>query len=247
MIDTRDKTHEVCIDIETGAAPEKSWKHLIENWEPPGSIKDEAKIDARRCAHAGKVREKANLLNDSPIVCIGVGYMKDGEIRADVQSGLERDQLQWFTDWWNEYAAQTAMIVGHNILNFDLPKLRLAYIRHGMALPRWLSIMPGLKQPVFDTMREFRYISTEHSQDRFVSFNAVCHALRIDKHPDDIDGSEVQQYLDAGDLDKVIFHCRQDVQRELLAARLMMGLGMGDDSHDSVRAEQAEDNITRLF
>ena len=97
---------------------------------------------------------------------------------------------------------------------------------------------------VFDIMREFQLISCEHSEKKMFSFNAVAHALRIDKHEDDIDGSEVQQYLDAGDLDKVVFHCRQDCQRELVAARLMMGCPVGGvENFEAAGVEEFEDDF----
>lgn len=62
----------VVIDLETGDAPAEAVEQALAGWTPPGNLKDPVKIDARRAEAVEKIRERAALLDASPILCVAL-------------------------------------------------------------------------------------------------------------------------------------------------------------------------------
>ncbi len=61
----------VVLDLETSDAPEDAIQAAVSAWKAPSNWKPETVV-AKRAEAAEKIREKAALLDASPIVCVGV-------------------------------------------------------------------------------------------------------------------------------------------------------------------------------
>ena len=221
----------LCIDIETADADTSYVDRAMADWKPPANIKDSAKIDARYLEAVAKIADKAALMDGAPIICVALHH---GELthcfhRLDVETDFlsaaqsDKQMLSELRAYLNEATSAGTELVGHNLLGFDLPKLRLAYLRHSLALPLCLQPpTPQRRQPVFDLMREFRYFSAEHHDERYVSLKTVLDTLGIER-PDDIDGADVPKAYREGRHDKILEHARLDVELTMRAYKMMMG------------------------
>ena len=116
------------------------------------------------------------------------------------------------------------VLVGQNILGFDLPKLRNAYLRHRLCLPAALRPMDGeSRQPVFDTMREIRFFSMENADERFVSLDTVARVLGIPQPKQVITGADCPRLHREGEHAVILTYCCVDVATTERAFLLMNG------------------------
>jgi Predicted 3'-5' exonuclease related to the exonuclease domain of PolB len=195
------------LDIETCACDEASIQSAIEQWRPPGTIKDEKKIAARRAEAGVKIREEAALLDSSPIISIAVKT----ETQAIVFNGMdlepypiegwtvlpcgdEKMMLWAFSQWAQAVANEHTTLVGHSILRFDLPRLRGRIVWYRLLLPAILD--PG--QPACDTQRMFKYFSTEHYDEWFISLDTVCTHLGLPRKASLLNGADIPQLYSEG-------------------------------------------------
>ena len=203
------------IDIETSTAPEHVIAQMIAGWEPPANIKDAEKIQERREKYATEAKAKSALTDAAPIVTIAAkGLLGATQVQAIFHSfgsgegfgcpALKQNgwtvlsfddskaMLQAFGQALDNLANEATQLVGHNILNFDLPKLRLNFVKSGLPLP--LCLQPrDENQPVYDTQRHAKYFSIEASNQPFYSFKKLEKALGIadESHKDIMSGAEV--------------------------------------------------------
>ena len=212
----------ICIDIETANADSRYVDAAIENWTPPANIKDPAKLKARYNEARIKLAEKSALSDAAPIICVAL-YDSDGHMTTTRFEQSEESILQTLSNFLRDSVSAGTELVGHNILGFDLPKLRLAYLRHGLQLP--LCLRPPTtqhRQPVFDLMREFRYFSAEHYNSRYVSLKTVLETLGIER-PDDIDGTDVPKAYAEGRHNEILNHTWLDVELTMRAYKMLTG------------------------
>lgn len=223
----------VTIDIETGDAPEHAIERALMNWTPPSNVKDAAKIEARRQEAAGKIREKAALLDASPILCVclktdRVALALNGmdaeshpiEGWQVVPCGDERSMLLALRDWMNASTNPDTRIIGHNVRSFDLPKLRAAYVRHRLKLP---AILMAWRDDVeiVDTMSLFKSFSMESRDNPFVSLDSVCSALDVPRPKGIINGGHVPQLYREGEYHNILVYCAIDTAATERAFLLM--------------------------
>lgn len=227
----------VVTDIETSDAQEDAIQAAIAAWKPPANIKDLAKIEARRLEAAEKIRERAALLDASPIVCIGARSDREGVMfngmgdpgplelpgwRIDTHDD-ERAMLAALGEWLDTHTDEQTALVGHNVRNFDLPKLRGGYVRHRLALPACLKPREsGPAQPVIDTMTLFKSFSMEHRDDFAVGLDVVCHAFGIPRPKQYISGADVPRLHREGQIAAICTYCCIDVNATAEIYRLMM-------------------------
>ncbi len=227
----------VCLDIETGHADEKYIKAEIERWEPPSNYKDPDKIEAKRAEDAVKIREKSALLDGSPIVCIAARTEKVGRIFNGVSkktfdvnhsevigSGNEKKMLEDFRTWLDSVTNDQTCLIGFNLLAFDLPRLRGAYMRHRLKLPKILTprILEDERQPAVDVMRLYlKWFTAKHHNLIMISLDEVIRALELPPYKDRIDGSQVPDLIKAGKVKEVLTYCAVDTLATLQAYLLM--------------------------
>jgi hypothetical protein len=225
----------LCLDLETGDAPEEAVSTALEGWKPPSNLKDPEKIEARRLEAMGRIREKAALLDASPILCVAVktetaALIFDGMTTTasvpgweEMPCGSERALLLALRSWLDRSTTPETVIIGHNVRNFDLPKLRQAFIRHGLRLPEILK--PRLRDEeraeVIDTASLIKAFSMEHRDDFCPSLEAVAATLGIPRPKGVISGADVPRLHRAGEYAAILTYCAVDCACTARAYQLM--------------------------
>ena len=232
----------ITLDIETGYAPAAEIAEQIENWEAPKNIKDADKIAERKAAFEEAAKSKSSLTDAAPIVsiclktnsgvCVLLSGMGKGKATQKptgwqvMEFDSEGEMLGIFAAMMNSLADDQTRLVGHNILGFDLPKLRNRMVRNKVKLPQCLVPRFGdgeKNQPIYDTMKSARYFSQELSNQMFVSFDALAHALGLPIHKHLMDGSQVPFFAEQGRVDEILLYNALDVEREEAAFLMMTG------------------------
>lgn len=229
-------------DLETGDAPEEAIQAALTGWKPPANIKDGEKIEARRQEAAEKIRERAALLDASPVLCVAIqtdatAVLFNGMDTEEhtvtgwevMPCGDERGLLLKLRDWLDTNTGPQTLIGGHNIRGFDLPKLRSAYVRHRLCLPELLK--PRLRDEpapeVVDTMSLYKAFSMENRDNLFISLDTVADGLGIVRPKGVISGSDVPRLHAAGENAAILTYCAIDTATTAWAFLLMTGIGGG--------------------
>lgn len=217
-----------CFDVETGNPSPDTMKQLEETylseWEPPANFKDVEKIESRRQIGLEKFRERAALLDAAPIMMCGLMF----EDATFLLHGLKRAKPRWFgnrknavtlqgfgderelmmgvSDVLNAKTTPDSIGVGHNIFGFDLRRLRLATVRHGLPLPAALRVVRDDdedRQHFCDTMQLYgRYFG--RSNDIMISQTVMLEQLGITPLLRDVcTGADVPKLLDSGNVNEV--------------------------------------------
>ena len=248
------------IDIETGYAPDDVVSEMIRQWEPPTNIKDPEKLQARLDAYAEEAKGKSALTDSAPIISIAingqVGLNKAAYALHSMGATLpmpaldamgvqvvgfdtEAAMLGALTAILDTITNPETVLVGHNLVSFDLAKLRNRMVRSKAALPAALRPAQEDSQPVYDTMRHAKWFSIEAGNSPFFSFKKLEAALGLTNagHKNIMSGAEVpakhaeamaakaagniQQYHDLATL--IVAYNWQDVIQEEKAFRMMTG------------------------
>lgn len=224
------------IDLETGDAPAEAVEQALAGWTPPGNLKDPVKIDARRAEAMEKIRERAALLDASPILCAALQTDRARLIfngmdtsTPDIDGwpvlpcGDERGLLLALRAWLDTHTTAETVIVGHNLQGFDLPKLRHAYVRHSLRLPTLLKpkLRDEEKAEVVDTMRLFKAFSMEHRDDYAIALDTVAASLGIPRPKQYMTGADCPRLFREGQVQTVLTYCAVDVATTARAYQLM--------------------------
>lgn len=225
---------QIFVDLETGNPSPERMAELVRQfeleWEPPGNLKDETKIEARRTADLAKFTEKAALLPDAPVRVVAVladklwqfHSMKRERARWEgsktvVVEGFadEKSMLEATCSLLADVAGPDTLFVAHNAFAFDLPRLRLAFVRNGLALPPALQLKiadEDSQSRVFDTMTQFARRFLGQNGPGFVSQDAMLDSMGIRPLSNqNLTGADVPALLDAGKLDAVLLKNRADL------------------------------------
>lgn len=215
------------IDIETGNASDAEVKaHFDVFYEPPSNYKDPAKITAHREEAWVKAQKKSALLPSAPVIAIGLKSATElrclhsmrehtpairqiGSLGAMVEGFADvQGMLSALSCLLAARTAEETAIVGFNIRDFDLPRLRRAMARLRMPIPGAL-LNPD--QPLFDNMHKYlRLFSGE--REIMIAAERVSEELGIDPHR--LQGKIVPELHAAGEIESVIDKCLLDVCEE---------------------------------
>lgn len=212
----------LALDIETaGGRPEDAEAWMRRQWAPSDKWKPET-IGARYLEMLAKKRERLALLDDSQIICVGLRG-SDGAARAF--HSMAREPARSISGAWvggadNEREMLLALrcaldgqtdgetaLVGHNIMAFDLNRLRNAYLRNQLRLPACLA---DAHQAVFDSMREYgRRFSAD--SEGMISLSDVCARLGVPCHKGVLDGQGVPELFAQKQSEAIVTYCLLDV------------------------------------
>lgn len=153
------------------------------------------------------------------IVCISVGFIKGSKLYYKALTG---DQKTIIEDFYSLLLDTQLDVSGHNIINFDLPVLRLKAFECGVeTLPPRKVVDSGAKpwtlaESVFDTM--------EVSKGTYyynLSLDAMCMLAGVETPKDDIKGHQVTAAYYNGEIERIAEYCNKDV---IASAKLFCAL-----------------------
>ncbi len=239
------------IDVETGdpANLKEIVKQEMEEWTPPTNWVDKNKIRDKKETDEIKKMGAGGLMDDAPIVTIAIysaGHgaclsaapggkgriaSKEHENAFIYRDGSEEKMLIHLRDMLNDICTlptettEGTMIMGHNIINFDLPRMRLRCPANGIKMPDILCCGIGSQDqrlsPVFDTMRIFtRFYSCKDI--RYISLDRICDLLGIESPKNGFSGADVPVAWKEKKYSKVEEYCLGDAKAEEQVALLMM-------------------------
>lgn len=198
------------LDIETIPCEDEELKaEIAAGIQPPGNYKKADTIAEWEKTEKPKLIEEAVQKSGldggfGRILCIGWA-VDDGPVQV-TQESEERYLLQTVLEGWEGFLDRVPTVVGHNVAGFDLRFLWQRCVVNGVFPQGLLSVMQAKPwdKSINDTMLMW------HPQNK-VSLVKLCKILGIPKD-DPVDGSQVYALLKAGELDKIISHCRSDVE-----------------------------------
>lgn len=213
------------LDIETVAgSPDEAETWMRQAWSPSKTWKA-ATIGERYLETLAKKETQLGLLDSAPILSVAlVGdawplmlahWMPQAIQLPGVAAATladERTLLTWLADVLRALPDDVPLC-GHNILHFDLPKLRRRMLVCGVLLPRSLVERDW---PVYDTMREWGRFTLD---DRpYVPLVECLEACGLPNHKQLVDGSHVQTLYDQQRWTELAMYAVADVlaERELL-------------------------------
>jgi DNA polymerase elongation subunit (family B) len=132
-----------------------------------------------------------------------IGYALNDE-PAEIITGSESEQLRKFWD----LASSNKPLIGHNILQFDIPFLIqrsvILGVKHNFVVPK-----PWEKGLVFDTMVEW---SSGAWNKGWNSLDVVARALSLPTSKDKLSGSQVNDFFKNGQNEDICSYCKADVE-----------------------------------
>ena len=180
----------VFLDIETVPTPEALVETQIKDSQHEA---DEPTIIKRLSLSALTAR----------ILCLGYSIEPPHDSPVDILHGDETEILRNF---W-KLATDVSLFVGHNILDFDLRFIYQRSIINQIKPSREIPLSRFRSSPVFDTMHEW----SKWGRD-FVKLDALAKSLNIPSPKEDLDGSKVFEYYQAGNLSDIHEYCKRDVE-----------------------------------
>lgn len=188
----------------------------IENFKAPANYKDAEKIrEYRENAQFEAYKKQALNSMQGQIVCIGYGYM--GEVDT-ITLSPEKDCLDLFYFRLKEIVdaiRETPTFIGWNIATFDLPWLWRKAIQHNLS--RLRSFIPKDNRNLYiDLMKVW---SAEYKD--YVSLDDCAKFLGIEHEGGS--GSDVFDWWQAGEIDKITYHCQQDIKTTMAIYERILG------------------------
>jgi len=213
----------IVLDIETGFADKATVARAVERIKPPSNYKDPEKISKWMEDAATQAAEDSALLDGSPVTCISLVCGKARHVFDSSVKDGEATMLNQVRHFLDTETGPDTVVVGHNHLAFDLPRLRSAYLRNRLALPMIFRVdLDETKRPkVADTMRMFHYFTSERHEDRHVSLRDVVAALGLPPLKDGVTGKDMPALAKAGKWGTVREYCLLDAVATEAAYLLM--------------------------
>ncbi len=142
--------------------------------------------------------------NFGRIFCIA--YIKEPPKKssASIISGSEKEILAKF---W-KLVRNADLLIGHNILDFDLRFIYKRSIVHGVKPTRDLNFARYRSRPIYDTMREWE----KWSMGSKTSLDTLSKILGFPTSKDELSGSKVYQAYQDKEYEKIYRYCKKDVE-----------------------------------
>jgi hypothetical protein len=215
----------LALDIETtDARPEDAERECRLAWTPRKNLKTDAVFGKQIREALEKKMKKLALLDAAPIIVVSLKsntelrclHSMEPQAPTAVAAGLVEgfgsmaDMLIALRNVLDKYVSAETLLVGHNITHFDMPKLRWAYVRHGLRTPE--ALMPG--QPRFDTMVEYGRAFSVSKEKWFCALADVLDEFGIEGHKHLVSGAEIPGLYQEGRYDEIVQYALLDVMNE---------------------------------
>jgi len=233
----------VVLDIETTAGdPTEAEEWMRRAWAPSPKWKP-ATIGSRFLDAYEKKQERLALLDTAPIISVTLLTAADFRVLhwlpcdGDAAPGVPAERLADQTamlrraaEYLGSCDADT-VLVGHNVLKFDLPKLRQAMIRHAVALP---ACLVWRDHPVYDTMREWSRFTLDDRQ--YIGLGELLETCGLIDPKQVVSGAMVPELYAQERYREILAYAVADVLAESALFRRMTGRSVGEAA-DPHRAE----------
>lgn len=241
----------VVIDIETIAGdPVEAEDWMRRAWNPNPNWKP-ATIGSKFLETYEKKREQLALLDSAPIISIALATNFDCRVvhclacddAAIAGVPLERcsnqqAMLQRVAEYLQVVPPET-VLVGHNILKFDLPKLRWAMLHYRVQLPPCLV---WRDHPVYDTMREWSRFTLDERQ--YISLSELLDVCRLENHKRVVTGAQVPELCAKQCFKELLAYAIADVMAEQTIFLLMTGQNPPSDALSHMNASVAKNTVS---
>lgn len=210
MLDKIDLSKVLFLDIETVPQHEK-YDQVPERIRKLWDVK--AGFLARNEESPEQLYSRAGIYAEfGKIVCISVGYIREGQIRLkSFFSDNELSLLHQFAEMLNQYySSPYQLLCAHNGKEFDFPYIARRMLINGIPLPEILNIAGKKPWEVrhLDTLELWKFGDYKN----FTSLNLLTAIFDIPTPKDDIDGSMVAGvYYKEKDLPRIKAYCEKDV------------------------------------
>lgn len=182
---------------------------------PPDRETLEATLGLQECDDKD-FRKMALKAEKGRVLCIGIIVEEDGAVKhqglfgRDKATGMfhldEAKTLQCFWNFIGEIREGRDLLIGHNLLDFDLPFLIKRSIINRVR-PARISFRRFQSSPVYDTMWEWSLW-----RDR-ISLKDVADAIGVCSSKEGgIEGSQVYDFFLAGKHEEIALYCMRDVE-----------------------------------
>jgi predicted PolB exonuclease-like 3'-5' exonuclease len=136
------------------------------------------------------------------ILCIAYAF---GDDPIEVLYNESLDERVLLEEFWR-LARRAKMLVGHKILDADIPFLHKRSIVYGVRVPFRLNLEPGKEKRIFDTAHEWGL------GKGYTSLEDVSLALGIRNPKEAMHGSQVPKYFRQGRIEEILQYCKGDVE-----------------------------------
>lgn len=171
------------------------------------------------------------------IVCISVSYFHEDKVYAKSFMGEENELLQEFIEFTTAFKSKRGglILAGHNILNFDIPVIRVSYCRYFPLInfPNFLSDL-NINNVGKEVTTEKPWLLTERVLDTlhiqkgsrysFSSMAETAIALGLPSPKLDTDGSKVAEMFREGKLKEIGTYCIGDTYTVIMIICKWFGL-----------------------
>jgi len=175
------------------------------------------RLDDEPCNDA-EFRRLALFAEYGRVLCIGVCIEEEGKpercgiLGQDKQTKLlhadEQTTLRGFWKLLADFRPHRDLLIGHNILDFDLPFIYQRSWVNGIEPSVTPCFARYRSQPIYDTMREW----AKWNQKRCISLCDLAKALRLDAAKlDGMSGDRVYEAFYSGEHERIAAYCLQDV------------------------------------
>ena len=228
----------IYFDIETIPAQDPAAIELIKadiekqklSVKAPSNYKDEEKITAYIKAEVEKLDfefdatyRKTSFDGGLGEICC-IGYAIDDNPPVSIYGGSEADVLHKFyqalMDEYNPSSQTRPKFIGHNIVNFDLRFLFQRSVMNNVKPPMMIPFnAKPWDESIFDTMTAWAGHGNRVSLDKLCKiFNIPLKGSEIGE---EIDGSKVWDFYQAGRIEDIARYCEGDVERTRQAYKRM--------------------------
>lgn len=207
----------IFFDIETIPTQSQQIKDYVQaNLSAPSNYKKQEAIDAWIEENKDAAYRKTALNGGfGQIVCISYA-INDDEVKTIYSEDWVNDEAKTLQTFFDDVSVRykpsadiTPAFIGHNVEKFDFRFIYQRAIVLGIKPPSFLPLNNKSYNNIhiYDTMTEWA------GKYSFVSLNEICTALGLPPKSDDIDGSKVWDYVQAGKIKQVADYCADDVEK----------------------------------
>lgn len=213
----------LCLDIETDQGrPEDVIAWLRHHWWPQENLKPDTNLRKLEALIVDK-KEKLALLDSAPLATVQLRtptttlllhrfYAEEPRLMGEAAVmgfGTESELLVFLRDWLRSNCDEKTTLVGWNIKGFDLPRLRMMFLRAGLQLPPQLRVSAD----VYDMMREYcRNFSVDRVE--FMKLVVALEQMGIPTRKAEVNGSMVGAMIAEKRFEDVLKYGLDDINEE---------------------------------